>query len=124
MKNNKTTIRAKQFVLAGSVIALTAASIPATAGPREECAALYRQGVQLTNQKQYAKAADALERATKLGETALGPTSPELSDIYYTLGHTDFSLGHYGEAAAAMQRALAIREKAFPPAHQKDVNSI
>jgi CHAT domain-containing protein/Flp pilus assembly protein TadD len=122
MKNLDT----KQIAIAGSLFVLVAGQTmaPAAASPREDCAALYRQGVHYSDQHNYAKAADALERAAKLGETALGPNAPELSDIYYTLGHTDFSLGHYAEAAAALQRALSIREKAFPPTHPKVANSI
>jgi CHAT domain-containing protein len=126
MKKFDTRFCAKQITLAGSLVVLMAGQMTgsATAGPREDCAALYRQGVQYSDQHNYAKAVDALERAATLGETALGPNAPELSDIYYTLGHTDFSLGHYAEAATALQRALAIREKAFPPTHPKVANSI
>jgi CHAT domain-containing protein/tetratricopeptide (TPR) repeat protein len=112
--------------LAGSLVLLVVSQTPiaAMAGPREDCMALWRQGVQYEDQHNYAKAADVLERATQLGETALGPNAPELSDIYNSLGHTDFGLGHYTEAATALQRALAIREKAFPATHPKVANSI
>ena len=76
MKKLDATFRAKQFALAGSVIALVAGqmTVPATAGPREDCAALYRQGVQYTNQHQYAKAVDAHYWSPQIRGNA-GPTA-------------------------------------------------
>ncbi|MGA7805129.1 tetratricopeptide repeat protein [Bradyrhizobium sp.] len=86
--------------------------------------ALFRQGVQYEDQHNPAKAADALERAAKLGETALGATSPVLADIYNALGHTDFGLGRYSSAVAGLQRTLAIRQASLPPTDPKLANSI
>ena len=118
-------LHARRIGLASGLILLVMSQTPAAmAGPREDCAALFRQGAQYLDQHNYAKAADALERAAKLGETALGPNAPELSDIYNALAHTDFNLGRYADAVTALQRTLAIREKAFPPTHPKVANSI
>ena len=115
-----------RFLFTTSLILLAAGLLPiaASAGPREDCMAAYRQGIQYEGQHNFAKAADALERATKICETALGPGAVELSDIYNSLGHTNFSLGRYSEAVTNLQRVLAIREKALPPTDVKVANSI
>ena len=117
---------AQRIGLASGLIFLAVSQMPiaAMAGPREDCMALFRQGAQYGDQHNYAKAAETLARAAALGETALVPNAPELSDIYNALAHTDFSLGHYADAVTALQRTLAIREKAFPPTHPKVANSI
>jgi CHAT domain-containing protein/Tfp pilus assembly protein PilF len=116
----------ERFCFTSSLILFGAGLLPAAAlaGPREECMAFYRQGIQYEGQHNLAKAADALERATKTCEAALGPGAVELSDIYNSLAHTDFSLGHYGDAVTNLQRVLAIREKALPPTDVKVANSI
>jgi CHAT domain-containing protein/Tfp pilus assembly protein PilF len=94
------------------------------AGPREDCAALYRQGLQYGKQGNYAKAVDALGRASALGERALGPNSLDLADIFNSLAHSNFSLGRYADALSNLQRVLAIREKALPPSDPKVANSL
>ena len=106
------------------VLGVNLLPVAASTGPREECMAVYRQGIQSEDQHNFAKAAETLDRATKVCEAALGPGAVELSDIYNALAHTDFSLGRYNDAVLNLQRVLAIREKALPPTDVKVANSI
>jgi CHAT domain-containing protein/Tfp pilus assembly protein PilF len=126
MKNIAPKPRAKRMGLAGSLVLLAVSQTPiaAMAGPREDCTALFRKGIQYRGQHNLAKAADTLEHATTVCETALGSGSVELSTVYDTLGHIDHDLGRYSSAVASLQRVLSIQEKALPPTDTRLADSM
>jgi CHAT domain-containing protein/Tfp pilus assembly protein PilF len=96
-------------------IALSLTSTAAWAGPREETAALYTQARQYWAKGDYAKAAEFLERAAKLGEKTFGPDHLNLAAILNNLAEVYIELGRYAEAEQLDKRVLAIHERANGP---------
>ena len=106
----------RQRLAAGFLaVALALLSAAATAGPAQECSALFERGNQYYKRGDYPKAIDALERAARLAETAFGADSPNASLIYNSLSTAYLAQGRYNDAEPFLLRALQIRERNLGP---------